>query len=49
MKVRLIGTLDEVLLGVHRLRNTFSSVEAGQPVPCRKQPGQYRLYCVVAF
>lgn len=49
MKVRLIGTRAEVQLAVYRLRDAFNTVDAGEPVPCRNQPGKYRIYAVVTF
>jgi hypothetical protein len=49
VKIRLIGTLAEVHLAVYRLREAFSTVDAGQPIPCRDQPGQYRIYAVASF
>jgi hypothetical protein len=49
MKVRLIGTIAEVQLALYRLRDAFSTVTAGEPVACRKQPGKYRIYAVVKF
>lgn len=49
MKIRLIGTLAEVHLAVYRLRDAFATVQACEPVPCRDQPGQYRIYAVATF
>lgn len=49
MKVRLIGTHEQVLLGLCRLRQCFAEVEHDLPVDCRQQPGHVILYCTVKF
>jgi hypothetical protein len=47
--IRLIGPPAVVLLGVSRLRQAFSSVEPGQPVPVPDRPGFVALEVDVRF
>lgn len=49
MKVRLIGTHEQVLLALCRLRQSFAEVDHKAPVDCRQQPGHVILYCTVKF
>lgn len=49
MKIRLIGTHEQVLLALCRLRNSFAEVVHGDPVDCRQHPGHVVLYCRVTF
>lgn len=49
MKIRLIGTHEQVLLALCRLRQSFADVRHGDPVDCRQEPGSVVLYCTVRF
>ncbi|MEY9937315.1 hypothetical protein [Streptacidiphilus sp. MAP5-3] len=44
LHIRIIGTPGEVDLAIHRLRDAFSDVQAGQPRPLQSAPGKIRLY-----
>lgn len=44
LHIRLIGEPGEVDLAVHRLRQSFSDVQAGKPRPLHSAPGKIRLY-----
>ena len=47
MKIRLIGSFEELAIAFYRLRDAFDEVECGQPVPSRAEPGKWRVYCIV--
>lgn len=50
MKIRLIGTPQEVQLAIVRLRQAFSALDDITPeYPCRDLPGQVRVYLTARF
>lgn len=46
IRVRLLGTPQEIALALYRLRAAFSEVTASEPVSARTE-GHVRVYCTV--
>jgi hypothetical protein len=49
VRIRVVGTPEEVELAVARLRQSFSTVEASAPRPLRATPQQVRVYARCSF
>jgi hypothetical protein len=49
VKIRLTGSPAEVQLAIHRLKQCFSEVTAGEPRPCRRDGQLIRLVVTARF
>lgn len=49
IRLRLVGTRDEVDLALARLRQAFSEVAAGDPYELTSTPGYVRVFAVCRF